>query len=178
MENNLGEQALHAAGSPPLAPGNEWVHSSEVLDINMFTAPKPKRPRGPLEILAWLAACTFLLYFGDSHHNCFHILLHNARIHLQPLLVGYLCLAVGGCIYLYLAVWCRHVARDRRSFDILAPGAVPTAILLGIGAFILFTYALWPVWGVLTLPILYVLFMGVVVVSPYLPPYVKLQHQD
>eukprot|EP00850_Spirogloea_muscicola_P025321 SM002760S10036 [mRNA] locus=s2760:968:1519:- [translate_table: standard] len=36
-----------------------------------------------------------------------------------------------------------------------------------------FCYSLWPIWGILTMPLLFTLFMAFVVVSPYLPPYVR-----
>ncbi|ONK67065.1 uncharacterized protein A4U43_C06F15300 [Asparagus officinalis] len=46
--------------------------------------------------------------------------------------------------------------------------AAPLLIVLGFISFCLLSYALWPIWNVLTIPLLFTLFMASIVVSPYL----------
>jgi hypothetical protein len=82
-----------------------------------------------------------------------------------------LCLAINAIIFAYLAVWLRHILKNEDKWELIAPAAIPTATLVGLTSFLLFSIALWPIWGFLTLPLLFTLFMAFVVVSPYLPPY-------
>lgn len=135
-------------------------------------APLPKWRRA-VENTVWLAAAAFAMYYGDGHSDFFSVLISNPRIMRRPFYVGLLCLAINTVIFLYLAVWLRHVIKTDASWDVIAPGAIPTATILGVGSFLMFVFALWPVWGFLTLPLLVTLFMSLVIISPYLPPYTK-----
>eukprot|EP00850_Spirogloea_muscicola_P002483 SM000009S23612 [mRNA] locus=s9:1037540:1038456:- [translate_table: standard] len=98
---------------------------------------------------------------------------HKEHVCRRPFNVGLLCVAINTCIFLYLAVWVRHLRNSAEDFNVVAPGAIPTATILGLSSYILFCYSLWPIWGILTMPLLFTLFMAFVVVSPYLPPYVR-----
>eukprot|EP00897_Mesotaenium_endlicherianum_P001825 jgi/Mesen1/1670/ME000136S00554 len=146
------------------------LHSTIELKLQ---ADMKSKIRSNVESIAWLVACLCVVYYGDSKSNLVHLLLHDRRIHQQPFFVACLCVLVNTCIFLYLGVWVRHVMRNQGDFNIVAPGAIPTATILGFFSFFLFVYSLWPIFSILALPLLYVLFMGMVVISPYMPPYTK-----
>ncbi|KAL3678241.1 hypothetical protein R1sor_021197 [Riccia sorocarpa] len=144
----------------------------EDLQPRPAAAPPPKWKRG-VENFLWLSAAAFMLYYGDSHSNFFSVLVSNPRIVRRPFYVGLLCVAINTIIFFYLAVWIRHIRKRNEPWEYIAPGAIPTATILGVGSFFMFVVAFWPVWGFLTLPLMVTLFMAFVIISPYLPPYIK-----
>ncbi|KAG0596621.1 hypothetical protein M758_UG270100 [Ceratodon purpureus] len=131
----------------------------------------PALLRRMAENLLWLTAAVFAIYYGDSRHHLFHVLLYDPRIRWFPFQLGLLCLATNAVIFAYLAVYLRHILKAEDKWELIAPAAVPTATLVGLTSSLLFSIALWPIWGFLTLPLLFTLFMAFVVISPYLPPY-------
>ncbi|KAL2622463.1 hypothetical protein R1flu_002668 [Riccia fluitans] len=50
----------------------------------------------------------------------------------------------------------------RRPFrvGVLCIGAIPTATILGVASFFMFMFALWPIWGFFTLPLMVTLLMA------------------
>ncbi|CAM6027781.1 unnamed protein product [Sphagnum balticum] len=137
----------------------------------------PPAPSGPppwqrrFENFLWIAAATFAIYYGDSEKHLFHVLFYDPRIRRIPFNLGLVCLAINAVIFAYLAVWLRHIIKTEEKWELIAPAAIPSATLIGLTACLLFSIALWPIWGILTLPLLFTLFMAFVVISPYLPPY-------
>lgn len=134
-------------------------------------ANEPAPLRRTAENLLWLAAAVFAIYYGDSRHHLFHVLFYDTRIRRFPFQLGLLGLAINTAIFTYLAIWLRHILKTEDKWELIAPAAIPTATLVGLTSFLLFSIALWPIWGFLTLPLLFTLFMALVVISPYLPPY-------
>jgi len=130
------------------------------------------KKRTKWEIIAWLSVGAVLMWYGDGKRWFLDAVLRDPRVYKRPLFVGTICCITNFFIFLYLCVWVRHVQRSLEDFEIVAPGAVPTATILGFLAFILFSVALWPVWNVFIVPILYVFFMDLLMISPILPPYV------
>ncbi|KAL2644479.1 hypothetical protein R1flu_012066 [Riccia fluitans] len=120
------------------------------------------RPPGSdgLDNFLWLSAAAFILYYGDSHSSFFSVLTSNPRVIRRPFLVGVLCVGVNTVIFFYLAVWLRHIKKKTEPWEYIAPGAIPTATILGVAAFFMFMFALWPVWGFFTLPLMVTLFMA------------------
>ncbi|GBG70397.1 hypothetical protein CBR_g6525 [Chara braunii] len=131
--------------------------------------------RQKIENLMWLSLALFILYYGDSKANFMQVAFFDQRVKRTAFSVALMCVGLNTCIFLYLAVWLRHVVRTDEDWNIVAPGAIPAATFLGVVSFALFMYSLWPIFGFLTFPCLYVLFLGFLVVSPYLPPYTKTQ---
>lgn len=128
-----------------------------------------------LETLVWLASAVFIIYCGDLRSNFFTLLLRDERIKRTALNLGLLCVACNIGIFLYLSFWVKDMAKVDDRWDILAPAAIPTATVIGLLAFFLFCLALWPIWSFLTLPLLFTLFMAFLVISPYIPTYVKMK---
>lgn len=125
------------------------------------------------ENILWLAAALFILVYGDSRTDFLTLIFTDPRIRRLPFNLALACLVVNTGIFLYLAIWLRHVFKNSANWDVVAPHAIPTATIVGVVATFLFSLALWPVWSFLTLPLLFTLFMAFVIVASYLPPYVK-----
>lgn len=163
------EAAAQAEGANA-APGSMNLDMSIEMNAGRATTPATRRW---WESLFWISACSFILFFGDSKRHFLRAVLYDPRVIQRPFFIACLCVGINTLIFLYLAIFVRHVIRDRRDFDLVAPGMIPAATLLGVMAFILFAVSLWPVWGFFIIPILWTFFMGLVVISPYLPPYTK-----
>ncbi|BBN01534.1 hypothetical protein MPTK1_2g08160 [Marchantia polymorpha subsp. ruderalis] len=153
--------------------GLEYGGEINIDDLQPRAVAPPPKWRRVVENSLWLSAASYILYYGDSHSNFFTVLTSNPRIVRRPFFVGLICVGINTLIFFYLAVWLRHVKKKDDDWEEIAPGAIPTATILGVAAFLMFIFALWPVWGFLTIPLLVTLFMAFVIISPYLPPYKK-----
>ncbi|KAH9326820.1 hypothetical protein KI387_006998, partial [Taxus chinensis] len=68
--------------------------------------------------------------------------------------LGVLCIACDTIIFMYLAFWVKDATKVDNRWEISSPAAIPTATMIGLLAFFLFCMALWPIWRLLTLPLL------------------------
>lgn len=143
--------------------------SSRTSSLSMPVAYKAKTWSQVLENLLWFTSAAFILYFGDMHSNFLFLLIWDGRIGRKALFAAIICVFVNIGIIL-----CASRANVRRgSFKsscqqyFLLPSAVPVITVLGLLSYCLFSISLWPIWGFLTFPLLFTLFMSFMVVSPY-----------
>lgn len=130
-----------------------------------------------LENVLWIASAVFIVYFGDMHSNMIYILLHDARIKRMPLYMGMVGIAVNVMIIIYESMLSWSMRRFDEKWELWSISALPFITLLGIISFCLLSFALWPIWGFLTLPLLFTLFMACLVVFPHLT-IIKLRPQN
>lgn len=136
-----------------------------------FQAASFPRTRTWLEVienLLWIASAVFIVYYGDSHSNLIYLLLHDDRIRRIPFYLGMLgvSLNVGFFLYTSMLVW--GVRYSGEKLELSTAAALPFVTILGLVSFCLFSYALWPIWSFLTLPLVFTLFMACMVILPYL----------
>ncbi|XP_058113041.1 uncharacterized protein LOC131256046 [Magnolia sinica] len=136
-----------------------------------FTVPPLVRARTWVEIIEdvlWIASTAFIIYFGDRRSNFIYLLWQDERIRRKALYLGLVgtLVNVGIILYVTLLKW------DARKFDdkleVLTPFSAPIVAIVGLLSFCLLSFALWPIWGFLTLPLLFTLFMASMAVSHYL----------
>ncbi|XP_019452321.1 PREDICTED: transmembrane protein 128-like [Lupinus angustifolius] len=166
------------------SPGGYGSSGDEVdLEDDACSRPRPFPPSTPapprrtwIELLGnflWLASAAFILYFGDHHSNFIYILCHDNRIIRLPLYLGMIGIALNALIFIYTSILAWSVRRfdekwGLKKLEITSITVLPFAIVSGIVSFCLFSFALWPIWSFLTLPLLFSLFMAFMVVIPYL----------
>ena len=100
----------------------------------------------------------------------------TVRLNFPFYVAGMLLLALNAAIFYYLVVhlsWNRGVGSD--DWDAYVPRAVPTATASFVGAAVCLSIGLWPRWGVLTVPILSTVFMGLIVVVAMLSRLYKMR---
>ncbi|KAI5069929.1 hypothetical protein GOP47_0014272 [Adiantum capillus-veneris] len=131
--------------------------------------------RRKLESCLWIASAAFIVYYGDFRTNLVLLLATDNRIHRLWFNLGLMCFMLNTAIMLYVAYRLHNTEKPEDRLEIVAQGAVPAAAIIGVTAFSLFSYALWPIWSFLTIPMLFTLFMALVVVAPYLAPYMKVR---
>merc|ERR1719456_1681544 len=69
----------------------------------------------------------------------------------------------------YLAIWCASIKGIENPWDKDNPKVIPTMAVVGVLTCCLFFFALWPVWGFLTLLIQLVFFLGFINAGHFLP---------
>ncbi|KAK7347495.1 hypothetical protein VNO80_22026 [Phaseolus coccineus] len=136
-------------------------------------SPPPKTWIEMLENFLWLASAAFILYFGDQQSNMIHLLCHDNRIRRLPLYLGMIGVGLNTIIFIYTTFLAWSARRfdenwGLKKWEITTLSVLPFATVFGIISFCLFSFALWPIWSFLTLPLLFTLFMACMVVIPYL----------
>ncbi|PPD68585.1 hypothetical protein GOBAR_DD34539 [Gossypium barbadense] len=87
---------------------------------------------------------------------------------LMPLYLGLVSTVLNVAIFFYMSMLTWSVRRFDEKWELLSINALPFLTLLGLISFCLLCFALWPIWGFLTLPLLFTLFMAGVVVYPHI----------
>lgn len=136
-----------------------------------------KYVRQKAEALVWMALAAVLLWYGDKKQNFFSMLLHNVNLNRKYLYTAYALLAYNTCIFLYLAVWVTHV-RKREDWEVYVPWAIPMATAVGLLMCLMFMFALWPIYGLLTPVAEFILFMGMLLSAHFLPGAKKASFND
>ena len=77
--------------------------------------------------------------------------------------VGWLLIAA------YLIVWVKYIKRVATEWEEYAPRAIPVATICAVGSLFAFCAAFWPVWSVLSLPIVFFLFLGALNLAHFVP---------
>ncbi|KAF4366792.1 hypothetical protein G4B88_018215 [Cannabis sativa] len=117
-----------------------------------------------LENILWLISAAFIVYYGDRHSNLIYLLWHDGRIRRMPLYIGMVGVVLNFIIFCYTTILAWSAKRFDEKWEITSTSALPFVTLLGM---ISFTFALWPIWGFLTLPLLFTLFMAYMITLPY-----------
>ncbi|KAF6147314.1 hypothetical protein GIB67_009797 [Kingdonia uniflora] len=121
-----------------------------------------------MENLLWIASVIFIIYFGDRYSNLIYLLWRDERIRRTPMYLGIVGIVLNCGILFYMSLIIRGFRKSDEKWDVLTPAITPFVTLLGLSSYFLFSYALWPIWSSLTLPLLFTLFMACTVLSPYL----------
>ena len=69
----------------------------------------------------------------------------------------------------YLIIWLKYMLQMPGEWEELAPRAIPVATGCAVGSILGFVAALWPIWSVMTLPIVFFLFLGVLNLAHFVP---------
>ncbi|TYH60507.1 hypothetical protein ES332_D08G298000v1 [Gossypium tomentosum] len=102
-------------------------------------------------------------------YNHFHLQFQELRLGLRmPLYLGLVSTVLNVAIFFYMSMLTWSVRRFDEKWELLSINSLPFLTLLGLISFCLLCFALWPIWGFLTLPLLFTLFMAGVVVYPHI----------
>ena len=113
----------------------------------------------------WMIAAALVFNYTDFAN----VLVNDSRIKTDLLKVGSGMIAVNLSVGAYLVVYMSYI-RGKKDWSAHAhPALIPVATLFGCIGMVISTIALWPVWGFLTLPILFTLFMGIVMLASLMP---------
>ena len=69
----------------------------------------------------------------------------------------------------YLIFWVKYIKKFSGEWEEYWPQAIPIATVLAVSSLLAFIVAAWPVWGFLTIPGIFVLFLGVLNLAHFVP---------
>ena len=118
-----------------------------------------------LHTIFWMVAAWMVFDYSDFPN----VIVNDARIKSTFLKVGASLVSINLLVGVYLVVYLSYIRGKKDWTSHTHPALIPLATLcfcVGMG---LCTIALWPVWGFLTMPILFTLFMGLVMLATLLP---------
>ncbi|KAF5482148.1 hypothetical protein F2P56_002739 [Juglans regia] len=153
-----------------------YASSGDDLEDDACSRSRPASPASPrnrkwieiMENFLWLASATFIIYYGDGHSNLIYLLWHDGRIRRLPLYLGMVGVGLNIVIFFYSSMSAWSVRRLDEKWELNSVSALPFVTILGLVSFCLFSFALWPIWSFLTLPLLFTLFMACMVIFPYI----------
>ncbi|KAJ7956665.1 Transmembrane protein [Quillaja saponaria] len=177
------------SGGTPVAGGGfmrqrhsqGYGSSGDDLEDDACSRMRPSSPPSPsgrtwieiVENCLWLASAAFIVYFGDRRSNLIYLLWHDGRIRRLPLYLGMIGVGLNLLIFIYTSILAWSIRRfdeklELKKWEITSIAALPFVTLCGLISFCLFSFALWPIWSFLTLPLLFTLFMACMVIIPYI----------
>lgn len=171
-----------SGGSTPVAGGymrqrhsQGYASSGDDLEDDACSRPQPfslSIPRAKtwveiLENVLWIASALFIIYYGDRHSNFIFLLWHDERIRRLPLYLGMVLVGLNVAFFFYTSMLVWNVRRFDEKWESFCISALPYVTLLGVVSFFLLSFALWPIWSFLTLPLLFTLFMASMVIFPH-----------
>ncbi|KAH7657171.1 MFS general substrate transporter domain-containing protein [Dioscorea alata] len=172
-ELNLGSPLSNAAirqrHNQGYASNDEDAEDGACSETSSYSSmPITLRPHTWTDIfqnVIWIVSAAFIVYLGDCNTNLVSILLWDERIKRMALYLGLIgsFLNVGIILHAILSLKYSWTSEKYKAL----PPTAPAMAFLGIISFCLFSYALWPVWNFLTIPLVITLFMTFMVVSPY-----------
>ena len=118
--------------------------------------------------ILWLPAAAIVAYMSDFFRavsSPWGFSQGDEELNLLSYWTGTILLSLNFGIFYYLVVhlsWNRGIKSD--DWDEYVPHAVPVATASFVGAALFLSIGFWPLWGVLTVPILSTVFMGFIVV--------------
>lgn len=113
----------------------------------------------------WVGAACLVIYWT----NFFRVIWEHPRVNYTYFYLALGCLGFNVFVLFYLAIWCEVVQRINEPWDVYCPKAIPAMAIVGIATFFFFFFALYPVWGILTLLIQFTFFMGYLNAGHFLP---------
>ena len=69
----------------------------------------------------------------------------------------------------YLILYVKYILKYPGDWEEYSPRAIPVATVCAVGSLIAFCAAFWPVWGWLTIPAIFCLFLGVLNLAHFVP---------
>ena len=69
----------------------------------------------------------------------------------------------------YLIIWLKYIKKIPGEWEEYWPQAIPIATGCAVGSLFAFCAAFWPVWSVLSLPIVFFLFLGALNLAHFVP---------
>ncbi|KAJ3366766.1 hypothetical protein GGF32_003410 [Allomyces javanicus] len=132
-----------------------------------YTAKKPRKPlidrlADRAMALLWVVAAAAIVIYTDLIAIYDHPELNHTASILALVSFG-----LATATFLYLSIYVPRVHKttvDYAQWQRTAPNAIPFATACGLSGFFCSAVAMWPIFGLLALPMIFVLFMGFIVV--------------
>nr|GMC58711.1 transmembrane protein 128 [Ipomoea batatas] len=106
-----------------------------------------------VENCMWIASALFIIYYGDQDYNFIYLLWHDGRIRRIPLYMGMFAVGLNAIFFFYTIMLAWGIRKSSEKWETSSTANLPAVTVLGLISFCLFSFALWPIWSFLTLPL-------------------------
>eukprot|EP00416_Gambierdiscus_australes_P019720 CAMPEP_0171071548 /NCGR_PEP_ID=MMETSP0766_2-20121228/10384_1 /TAXON_ID=439317 /ORGANISM="Gambierdiscus australes, Strain CAWD 149" /LENGTH=223 /DNA_ID=CAMNT_0011528097 /DNA_START=28 /DNA_END=699 /DNA_ORIENTATION=+ len=113
----------------------------------------------------WVGCACFMIWWT----NFFRVIWESPLVNRTYFNLALACLGFNMSMLAYLAIWCAWIKGIPEPWEKHNPKAIPVMAVVGFSTVWLFFFALWPVWGFLTLVIEFVFFLGFLSAGHFLP---------
>jgi len=113
----------------------------------------------------WVGAAALLIWWT----NFFRVIWESPLVNRTYFYLALACLGFNMSMLFYLAVWCAGVMGKEEPWETDHPKAIQVMAVVGFSTACLFFFAFWPVWGIMTLGIQFVFFLGFINAGHFLP---------
>ena len=113
----------------------------------------------------WVVISILILYYTDLIHQ----ITSDKRIERFSLTIAITSLSINLVLVLYSTIWLPYMMKTKVPIEIYAPKLVPISALLAIITIIMFMYALWPIYGLLTPLLILILTLGLLLSCHFIP---------
>mmetsp|Transcript_579 Transcript_579/g.1528 ORF Transcript_579/g.1528 Transcript_579/m.1528 type:complete len:174 (+) Transcript_579:96-617(+) len=140
--------------------------------------PKGKMDQWLSYILAKLHALLWIVIAGAiaAYTQLFEVILdghppHAPKRELNRFFFNIGLAGFGGWLLVaaYLILYVKYILKMPGEWEEYAPRAIPVATVCAVGSLIAFCVAFWPVWGWLTVPAIFCLFLGALNLAHFVP---------
>jgi len=119
-----------------------------------------------IEAVLWMVAAMSIIYLTDF----LYIIVEDHRIWRPVFYAGMFGIGLNLAIGLYLAYYLPYMKGiSTDDWDTVSPYAIPIATVSAILGFIAVIIGLWPVWHIFTIPMIFIIFMGTIMSTHFLP---------
>lgn len=113
----------------------------------------------------WIGLACATIYYT----NFFRVIWEHPGVNRTYFYLAMAALAFNMTLLAYMAVWLATIKGIEAPWETHIPQAVPVMAIVGFTTLFLFFFALWPVWGIMTLGIQIVFFLGFLSAGQFLP---------
>jgi len=113
----------------------------------------------------WVVAAVFTIWYT----NFFRVIWESPLVNRTYFHLALACLMFNMTMLFYLAIWCASIKGIPDPWETHNPKVIPVMAVVGLVTLCFFFFALWPVWGMLTLVIQFVFFLGFLNAGHFLP---------
>uniref|UniRef100_A0A7S1FXL3 Transmembrane protein n=1 Tax=Corethron hystrix TaxID=216773 RepID=A0A7S1FXL3_9STRA len=119
-----------------------------------------------IHAILWVAAGGYLGHRVDVVGLIVDPASSVSRNHLY---LAAVCFGINSVLMFYLAIYLTHIRRIKAPWEVYCPKVIPTMTVVGLFCAFFLMRAFWPCWGFLTPIIIFVLAMGALMVSHFVP---------
>jgi len=113
----------------------------------------------------WVGAAVFTIWYT----NFFRVIWESPLVNRTYFNLAMACLMFNMTMLAYLAIWCASIKGIPDPWETHNPKMIPVMAVVGVVTMCFFFFALWPVWGMLTLVIQFIFFLGFLNAGHFLP---------
>jgi len=118
-----------------------------------------------IQALLWCTGAAAATYFSDIINVC----ISSKKVNRFWFNAGVVCLTIAAVLVCYMAIWVPRVLKIQYEPQVYSPRLLPVTGAFSILCGLFFIVGLWPVYGFLTPAILFVIWVGGLMSSHFIP---------